>query len=40
VREWGDVEVDIGLIVMRRTAVVTPRRRSLRVLHRTGRATP
>jgi SAM-dependent methyltransferase len=40
VREWGDVEVDIGLIVMRRTAVVTPRHRSLRVLRRTGRATP
>jgi hypothetical protein len=40
VREWGDVEVDIGLIVLRRTAVATPWWRALRVLRRTGRAAP
>jgi hypothetical protein len=34
VREWGDVDVDIGLIVMRRTDAVKPRRRALRSFRR------
>jgi SAM-dependent methyltransferase len=39
VREWGDVEVDIGLIVMRRKEpFVTPWRRAWRTLRRTGRS--
>jgi hypothetical protein len=39
VREWGDVEVDIGLIVMRRKqSEVTPWRRAWRRLRRAGRA--
>jgi SAM-dependent methyltransferase len=39
VREWGDVEVDIGLIVMRRKApFVTPWRRGWRTLRRNGRS--
>jgi SAM-dependent methyltransferase len=38
VREWGDVEVDIGLIVMRRREpFLTPWRRAWRTLRRTGR---
>jgi 2-polyprenyl-3-methyl-5-hydroxy-6-metoxy-1,4-benzoquinol methylase len=37
VRDWGDVEVDIGLIVMRRTeSSATPWRRALRRLGRRG----
>jgi 2-polyprenyl-3-methyl-5-hydroxy-6-metoxy-1,4-benzoquinol methylase len=39
VREWGDVEVDIGLIVMRRKEpLVTPWRRAWRTVRRTGRS--
>jgi 2-polyprenyl-3-methyl-5-hydroxy-6-metoxy-1,4-benzoquinol methylase len=39
VREWGDVEVDIGLIVMRRKEpTVTSWRRAWRILHRSRRA--
>ena len=39
VREWGDVEVDIGLIVMRRKEpLVTPWRRAWRTIRRTGRS--
>lgn len=34
VREWGDVDVDIGLIVMRRTGVAKPWRRAARKLRR------
>ena len=34
VREWGDVDVDIGLIVMRRTHTVKPWRRAVRSLRR------
>lgn len=38
VREWGDAEVDIGLIVMRRGAASTSWRRATRLLRRAGRA--
>ena len=34
VREWGDVDVDIGLIVMRRTRTVKPWRRAVRSFRR------
>ncbi len=34
VREWGDVDVDIGLIVMRRIHTVKPWRRAVRSLRR------
>ena len=41
VREWGDVEVDIGLIVLRRKEqFATPFRRAWRTLRRSGRAAP